>query len=250
MKSFYWITFIVFLIGCAEEESISLTKLQPTVLQQDGSEQFQYWEVENKDFWREQRLGDVPAISEYKDSLAYELGDSVLEATIRQRKEKQSLPNDDEIPADLSNKELVKLGYVGEIREVNYLEAQVLNYQLDRFPLLGHPTEFHGFIAKNDSLNRIRIYFGASDQPWPPKPDVIISHLENALQNGWRLTHHLHNHYEPQSNNYLGIMAPSLADAHYYKAMKERFDLSKALITNGFTTVELDSATFSMFNSH
>jgi len=69
------------------------------------------------------------------------------------------------MPKDsLSNKELIKQGYVGHIRDINYLEAEVLNYQLNRYPLLSHPTEFHGFIAEQDSLDKVRIYLGASNQ--------------------------------------------------------------------------------------
>jgi hypothetical protein len=182
--------------------------------------------------------------------LSRELGDSVFTAVLQKRSEEQTVLNSDSVPVDLSNKELVKQGYAGDIREINYVEAQILNYQINRFPLLSHPTEFHGFITENDSLNRIRIYFGASDQPFPPKPNIILSHIEEATSKGWSLKYHVHNHYEPKSKNYVGIMAPSLADAQYYKALEKRFGLGEALITNGFTTVVLDSVNFEKFNSH
>lgn len=61
---------------------------------------------------------------------------------------------------------------------------------------------------------------------------------------------HLHNHYEPESNHYIGILAPSLADAQYYKFLAQKFCLQKALITNGFHTVEIKSANFDQFDSH
>lgn len=250
MKSLAWLILLFLILSCGRSALPSFSELEPILLVQNGDEKFQYWEIEDApDLWSSE-MGYIYAINAYKDSLRDILGDSVLTATIRQRKEEQMRSNIDEIPTGVSNKALIKQGYVGTIRSINYLEAEVLNYQLIRFPLFSHPTEFHGFIAQHDSMNHIRIYFGASDQPFPPKPKPIISHLEKALARGWKLTHHLHNHYEPKLNNYLGIMAPSLADVQYYRSLKQRFGLQKALITNGFTTVVLDSISFGKLNAH
>ena len=60
----------------------------------------------------------------------------------------------------------------------------------------------------------------------------------------------MHNHYEDKETNYIGILAPSLADAQYYKMLSERFNISTALITNGFHTVEIDENQFDQFESH
>ncbi|MCB0839537.1 MAG: hypothetical protein KDD99_22860 [Bacteroidetes bacterium] len=57
-------------------------------------------------------------------------------------------------------------------------------------------------------------------------------------------------YYEPSSNDYLGILAPSLADAQYFKMLQDRFNLEKALVTNGFHTVEIPSGEFDEFESH
>ncbi len=53
-----------------------------------------------------------------------------------------------------------------------------------------------------------------------------------------------------KDNNCIGILAPSLADAQYYKMLKERFKLERALITNGFNTVEIENKDFEKFESH
>jgi len=45
-------------------------------------------------------------------------------------------------------------------------------------------------------------------------------------------------------------MAPSLADAHYFKMLRENYGVEAALITNGFTTVELKPTEFDRFQSH
>lgn len=81
--------------------------------------------------------------------------------------------------------QLVRSAKAGRVRPINELEAQLLEYQLDRYPLLSHPTEFHGFMLIHDSIGKVRCYFGASDQPWPPKPNVILDAIENDLYNGF-----------------------------------------------------------------
>jgi hypothetical protein len=145
---------------------------------------------------------------------------------------------------DTINAQLIHSKIIGKIRPVNYLEAELLNYQMNRYPLLSHPTEFHGFILQHDSSNMIRVYFAASDQPWPPKVNVILTAVENDLKSGWTFKSHLHNHYEPKSNRYIGIMAPSTTDAQFYMFLSEDYFLKQAIITNGFHTVEIQKEEF------
>jgi hypothetical protein len=116
--------------------------------------------------------------------------------------------------------------------------------------MFSHPTEFHGFLAKNDQEKKIRVYFASSDTEWPPKPTVIIAALEKEMDRGWRLAGHLHNHYCKKVDDYIGILAPSLADAQYYKYLKEKFNIDKAFITNGFHTVEINKNDFEKLESH
>jgi hypothetical protein len=73
--------------------------------------------------------------------------------------------------------------------------------------------------------------------------------IKKDLKQGWNLKYHLHNHYEPKSNNFVGILAPSLADAQFYVFLSEDYKLENALITNGFHTVEIKSQEFSKFKS-
>lgn len=114
---------------------------------------------------------------------------------------------------------------------------------------MSHPTEFHGFILFHYELNLVRVYFAASDQPWPPKPHVILEALKNDLKNGWSFKYHLHNHYEPKSNHYLGILAPSITDVQYYLYLTEDYNLEQSLISNGFHTVEIQREEFPKLKS-
>lgn len=248
------VIFILF-IGCGTSQFFKQTtflKMEKTILKEEYPEQFFYWELDNtKQLW-ESELGETSYLNQYKDSLKMELGEEGLDKAIKneqtQNIEKYHLEK--ATYRDTINALLVHNGTLGKIRKINYLEAQILNYQLKRFPLFSHPTEFHSFIATNENEQKIRIYFCSSDTEWPPKPKILIAQLEKDMEKGWKLKYHLHNHFCKKDKNYIGILAPSLADAQYFKMLAERFNLSKALITNGFHSVELDAAEFDQFESH
>jgi hypothetical protein len=247
-----WLCFIfgfnVLLIGCnheVQQPPLSWKTLAPTVLEKNGAEVFQYWEFKNDASIWDTSMAPLQALEAYRDSMAQVLGRDTFERILQER----ALQDDAyELPhtanGDSINAALVHSKAVGKVRPINNLEAQLLDYQLGRYPLLSHPTEFHGFILLHDSLGLVRVYFAASDQPWPPKPKVILEAIQNDLNQGWTLEYHLHNHYEPKSNHWMGILAPSTADAQYYGFLLEDYGLDHALITNGFHTVELRSAEF------
>jgi len=250
-RLFFVITCII--TGCDKikpEQALYLKDLTPVVLEHKGNELFQFWEFENKPLYWGIDTGQAIGLKSYRDSLEIALGkDNLRLAVQKEAKQNETQDIPDSANGDSINAQMVHSGRVGKIRAINFLEAELLNYQLSRYPLLSHPTEFHGFILLNDSLNHIRVYFAASDQPWPPKPTIILDSIKVDLMHGWNLKYHLHNHYEPKSNNYIGILAPSLADAQYFAFLSEDFGLEMALITNGFHTVEIDRKEFSKFKS-
>ncbi|WP_147374102.1 hypothetical protein [Flagellimonas lutimaris] len=254
MKKIFSVFYLLVLIlGCKEEKDFeleSLTEKPPVVISENGPEIFQYWEFERSRYLFSEDLGEISYLRAYKDSIADELGPSVLKDILDNQRIQSSLGIVEGNPDGLSNFELIHKNQIGEVRDLNYLEAELLNYQASRFPLFSQPTEFHGFVLINVDRDLVRVYFGANDQPWPPKPKPIIAHVEEALEKGWKLMYHLHNHYEEPSNGYIGAMAPSLADVHYFKVLVKRFGLQKALITNGFTTLVLPAAEFDKLNSH
>ena len=232
------------------EQSFSLKDLVPVVMEQNGNEIFQYWEFENIPLLWGIEPGQAMALKSYRDSLAIVLGTQSFRQAVQKEASQSSFLDTLGLKnGDLINARLVHSGSVGKIRPINLLEAEILNYQLTRYPLLSHPTEFQGFILLNDSLNHVRVYFGASDQPWPPKPKIILESIKKDLKRGWNLKYHLHNHYEPKSNNFIGILAPSLADAQFFAFLSEDYALENALITNGFHTVEIKIDEISKFRS-
>ncbi len=153
-----------------------------------------------------------------------------------------------------SNSQLVFEGVVGKIRPINCLEAHLFDYQAARFDMLEQPTEFHGFILRRDSagMKKIKVYFTASNEMFPPKPKYAVAAIEVDVQNGWELYAHLHNHnfdFTDSTDIMYGPTAPSKPDAHYYKALVARFNLQYALVTNGVNTVQIEAGELELLNS-
>lgn len=230
-----------------------LKTIEPQVLEIREKALFQYWEFPDESLWWENVL-DIPVeIRNYRDSLGMILGTRGLREQIEQLTKsvgKDHMNPDTISDGDFKNRLIVLTGEAGHIRAMNHLEAQILGYQMNRYPLLSHPTEFHAFLLRNQETGKVKVYFAAADTPWPPKPGIIIELMEKDLAMGWKLSGHLHNHYEPAEDQYLGILAPSLADAHYFKMLRDEFALEKALITNGFHTVEIHAEDLNIFESH
>lgn len=222
-----------------------------TLLKTEGEAIFQYWELDQAPYLWAFDIGELSELKQFKDTLRTALGIEQFIAVVeKEATQKAVLPMFDKLTGDQKNAALVHTGKLGKIRRINWLESQLLNYQLCRYPLIQHPTEFHAFILTQSQNKKVRVYFGASDQPWPPNPKVLISAMEQDIANGWRLKYHLHNHYESADKGYLGILAPSLADAHYYKMLVENYQLETALITNGYHTVAIHSTFFDQLESH
>lgn len=242
---------LIVIAGCdTKKQLVSLSTLKPSVLKENGAEIFQYWEFNNSSLLWDTNFTLPLNLKFYKDSLNSLLSSDTTQSMIQKIAlqdifyKSVNTQNGDSI-----NAQLIHSKVLGKIRPINYLEAELLDYQMNRYPLLSHPTEFHGFILLHDSLNIVRVYFAASDQPWPPKPNVILSAVKNDLKTGWTFTYHLHNHYESKANRYLGILAPSMTDAQFYLFLSEEYNLKHAIITNGFHTVEIKREEFQKLKS-
>ena len=245
---------VALMYGCKEEKpNISKwSEAEQIMLKKEGHEEFFYWQLEDdKSLW-EPISYELQQLKEYEDTLKLILGDEKWNQTV-QKEATQELDSRlilQEDNGDKINALMVHTGTVGEVRKMNMIEAHILNYQMSRFPMFTTPTEFHAFIATNRQLDKVRIYFGSSNTRWPPKAGILLNELEKELSNGWKLKGHLHNHYSESEGNYVGILAPSLADAQYYKFLQQDFDMQLAFITNGFHSVTIDSSDFDKFESH
>ncbi|MBT8219010.1 MAG: hypothetical protein KJP00_04265, partial [Bacteroidia bacterium] len=194
MKIAYFILLMPILLirVCPQEPlegKISLMELDPVVLETKGQEIYQYWQLDNQDYLWQSSIDNVSALEAYRDTLLTVLGEKALQSAVLAKSDLKTTNQAhlDTLMDDFKNAELVLHGIIGEIQPIRYLEAEILNYQLNRYPLFSHPTEFHGFIATHDALNLVRIYFASSDQRWPPKPGIVIPELRKALNEGWKL---------------------------------------------------------------
>jgi hypothetical protein len=250
-QKLYCVLFLLqsfFIISCHSNKlkrQYNLKTHPPIVLEKNGVEIFQFWEFKNDpSLWNTNF--DLPkSIILYGDSLGKTLGKEAFKVNMLGLAfQDTTYKSENTNNRDSINAQLIHSKTLGMIRPINNLESQLLDYQISRYPLFSHPTEFHGFILFHDSLNLVKVYFAANDQPWPPKPTVILDAVENDLKMGWTFKYHLHNHYEPKRNNYLGILAPSTSDAQYYLFLSDEYFLNHALITNGFHTVEIKREEF------
>lgn len=249
------IVLMIGLVACTShnsEKKFILETQSKTILEKEGLAEFFFWEMDaHENLWKLES-GGLKGLESFRDSLNLKLGQQRFDRVIR-KESTQSLEEElllTEKNGDRINALLVHTGKIGNIRPINALEAQILNYQLIKYPIVSYPTEFHAFIAFNEVQQKYRVYFAASDQPWPPNPAPLFKQLDQDVKNGYRLKYHLHNHNESSSNDYLGILAPSLADAQYFKMLAEEYNLEKALITNGFHTVEIEPKDFNKLESH
>jgi len=256
MRLYFLLTFFLFGFSNCKTKKVIVSNpflsAQKVVLEENLPEQFHYWEMENSPQLWQSNSSEVSGIDNYRSSLIKALGKQGFENAVAneatQAMDKELITSAED--GDRFNALLVHTNTVGSIRPINFLEAQILNYQLSRYPLFDQPTEFHGFIAVHVPTKKVRVYFAGSDTEWPPQPHIIIDELETLKEKGWKLKYHLHNHYCKADKNYVGILAPSMSDAEYFKMLAERFNLPVALITNGFHTVEIKQTAFKQFKAY
>jgi hypothetical protein len=70
-----------------------------------------------------------------------------------------------------------------EVRRIRCLEAALFAVQDARFSQLTRPTEFVASILRRD--DRLKIYFGASDQMFPPNRTHGFSEIAADIAAGW-----------------------------------------------------------------
>lgn len=133
--------------------------------------------------------------------------------------------------------------YVGSIRNISCLEANLFDQHLVSSDI--HKTrksEFSAWIFKKGS--RLKVIVGLSHDPWIGAPS-----LENADQwfnkmksSDWQFYAFLHNHPFAFRNSYgdiAGTTIPSSPDLRSFKNYFENRSMDLAIITNGFSSIEL-----------
>jgi len=129
------------------------------------------------------------------------------------------------------------------IRKINCSEALLLNLQGSRVNLVTKPTEFLAFELKKG--RRIRLLYFTSNINGVRGLGFLHSKIQDFVNQGWVLKKNIHNHtLNLNEENYRGTIGPSVSDAFVYKIELKSFNLSKAVITNGFDSMEIPSNLF------
>jgi hypothetical protein len=159
-----------------------LYRIAPVVQHRDGAEIHQYWQFPDDTGLWDTITPFFSSLEQYRAEIRERVPDTSPLGLIRLNRimfaQSAALADTSEIANTL-----IVEGKVGHHRPMNCLETHLFAYQAARYPMLTHPTEFHAFILRrsgsgNDS---VRVYFVASDQPFPPKPEYAISAIENDL---------------------------------------------------------------------
>ncbi len=135
---------------------------------------------------------------------------------------------------------------LGKIRPINRLEAEVYLLQLDTFgkPYTG---EILTFVVRKGGRLRIYGYATASQRI---KPGVLRGRLKNDIADDWEYYAAFHNHpfmFSEKDRTY-GELSPSGdatdGDIQCILADSANLGLQRALITNGFDTIEFTANEF------
>ncbi|HEU0030252.1 MAG TPA: hypothetical protein VFQ53_06460 [Kofleriaceae bacterium] len=209
-----------------------------TVLHHEGTAIVEHWILDDAARWLAEAPAVGPATARFRAAIRAKV--DVTPAAIFARQIARYAGSSDPMElGEVHNTTLVRDGKVGMLRPMSCLEAALYERQTARYPEETHPTEFHGFVLRRGT--QLDVVMLASDQPFPPKVGLAMPHVDPALAAGWTLWGHLHDHtfeFTADRNAALGTPAPSTTDVQFYRNFADS-GLERALVTNGFVTVEI-----------
>ena len=241
------------LAGCAGSQRLATADCRwpvaPVVLHQAADTVFLAWSYRAARLPERGTLAELPALSSFLDTVR------VRTATLDPRRllERQiayygSQPDPDS-QGEAANGRLVLTGSAGILRPISCLEALLVEYQAQRYPMSSHPTEFQALVmARRDE---VRVYFTGSSAPWPPKGDVLFAHAAADRLAGWRVVAHIHNHpfLFSSTGDIAGANAPSLTDVQFWRHLRDSIGVESARVTNGISTFEATAASFDLLQA-
>ena len=243
---FIFLTILLTYSGCAARAQGYGFASPPVEIFRDGPLVEQVWELDDRDAGWLNALDPppTPAVARFREAIRTRVGD-VNPFTILEREEARWTGSADPVEQqELRNTQRVKKRQVGVIRKLSGLEMALLDAQLARVPDMAEkPAEFQAFVLRHGP--RWRIYFVASDTPYPPKPVHVLPAVQKDVSSGWTLAEHVHVHTFEQGggrNVGLGTPAPSSNDVQFYRMLADEYGLERAAVTNGFDTIEVQAS--------
>ena len=206
---------------------------ESTMIRRDGSSVWEMWELPATGPWFSEELPQAPGYLAYRAAIRSAGGDVP-------RPEADPPQNKSDREREIWRREEVNgtLMYdgTGHVRPAQCLEAALFARQHSRYSQLTRPTEFVAhLLRRGDSL---RVYFGSSDQMFPPRGFQMAPDVIRDVAAGWQYSAMLHNHTVRAYNGKpaLGMPAPSTSDVQFFRMLAQRLSLREAWITNGMYT--------------
>jgi hypothetical protein len=206
---------------------------EATVLLADGSAVLQRWELPDHPVWFSDALPQSPGYATYRAAIRAAGSDDprpAVDVTAAQRAADGELWRREE-----ANVALMYAG-AGDVRAVRCLEAALFSLQDTRYSHLTRPTEFIAHVLRRDG--RLRIYFGAGGEPFPPKSVYGLDEVAADVADGWLYWVALHNHplQTRDGKSTLGVPVPSTSDVSLLAGLAARLGLREVWVTNGMYT--------------
>jgi hypothetical protein len=217
----------------------------PTVLRRVGDAVLQTWELSAAQVWFDDAVPDAPGYVAYRVAIRAAGSDQIRPVADPPK------PKDDAEREMWRREELnAELMYTGsgQVRSVRCLEAALFALQDARLSQLTKPTEFIAHILRRG--DRLKIYFGGSDQPVPPKSVYGTEEVAADVTAGWTYWAILHNHPLRMRDGRpaLGVPAPSTNDVQFSVGLVMSLGLQEVWVTNGLYTGVVTSADLPKFS--
>ncbi len=205
----------------------------PSVLQRDGDAMLQAWELPATQLWFENTLPVAAGYDAYRAAIRAAGGDQARPVA------------DPPQPKDEAERELWRLEDLnselmytggGRVRAVQCLEAALFALQDARASQLTTPNEFIAHVLRKGE--RLKVYFGGSDEAFPPKSVYGLDEVAADVAAGWTYWAILHNHTVRTRDGKpaLGVPAPSTSDVELFRGLAARLGLREIWVTNGMYT--------------
>ena len=176
------------------------------------------WDVEDTDAWSGPELDDDPAYTRYRQRVRAAGADEAYPRQIVPEGE----ADDNGWRRELHNVDRAYSGEAGTVRPIRCLESLLFAHHAARHDPVERPTEFVASVLRAHPGGRatLRIYFGAGDEPFPPREASASAFVERDA---------------------------STSDVQFLRSLAERAGLDRAWITNGLYTLDLPTDSLHLY---
>jgi hypothetical protein len=190
------------------------------------------WELPPSPIWMSDTLPDTPGYAAYRAAIKAAGGDVA--------RPKLTLNSDTDEEREIARREeqntALMYSGAGHVQPIRCLEAALFAFQDARYSELTKPTEFIAHVLRRG--DRLKVFFGASDTMFPPKPVYGFAEVASEVQAGWEYLSVLHNHtiQTLDGKPILGVPAPSTSDVALFGGVGQPLGLREVWVTNGMYT--------------